>query len=1036
MSKALELAKFGRETPPTGVVVGDTDAQTLSSKTFSDGPVFSALNANGVPFLNASKVLSSSATFVFDGANLGVGTPTPSVKLDVVGTIKAGVTSSISLYDSNVRQTGASTPLYIGTAGAGFIQFYNNDANTVYISATGNVGIGTNNPDYRLTVARGNESTGQVGLANFRTEATGSATYNAGVQIFGTASATAANRLVSFVMDADGADAAGGNYFYITKTGGDGRVDLIQASNAPMGFAANYVGRGVIDMTLSAAGNLGLGTTPSTGAKFQVTGYTDFWNTTNTLLRVQHDGTHGKLQSYIGGGVGNIVLNPDGGNVGIGVTPQTALQVNGTVRASTGFQIGADKNILQGNSYTGALTANDIVISAVGETVIWAYDVGQVFNVKASGELVINQQAANYNFRVRSSGDANMLFVNASTNRVGIGTSTPNAKLSINTTSFTAAANTAQVAIENTEAWSQGLAFYIWGAGFYNQGYASGYIGAPNTSSRLFVSGGARAIDNPDGNGQWAKTLNATAASFLSVGNGDTIFYGNTGLTANTAYTPTQRMVLMASGNLGIGTTNPAAKLTVKGQTHTAPWLAVERNGSGTLQFRIFNAENTGYSASSGTVSAPWTNVIDSSNSDFMITTALGGGTGGNIVLDGKVGIGTTGPSGPLHVHQSNGGPNTITMSTSFGNGNSYALNPFIQGISNGGFSIRDVTNGVDRIAIAYSSGNVGINTSYPNYKLHVNGTSSFEDTIKHKKFTTHVYENLNGGYYAGYTEGNSARYEIARIAIDYNDWNSVGQVIIELNQIYFSVSGHSKWAVNYGYVQNSKLSLLETVGDWTGATVTIGTPVQVSGDIYYLPIYVNVYGYYQFVARLTTSHFLSADNAIPSQGTISLQKSPTITNAGAGYASLAIPDYSTTDYDHKINGRFATSYYAHNWLFGGDRFVQMRGGKATGSGTWTLFSRGNSSAQSSGKVYMQAIYGTPSTAGSWEYVISGDKNISLISSNTSIYVGSTPSIYWEGNSLKVNNSNGSVYYSIIVELHNIGIHWDAAFGDFPGFLS
>jgi hypothetical protein len=104
------------------------------------------------------------------------------------------------------------------------------------------------------------------------------------------------------------------------------------------------------------------------------------------------------------------------------------------------------------------------------------------------------------------------------------------------------------------------------------------------------------------------------------------------------------------TGNVGIGITNPTAKLTIKGQTHTAPWLAVERSGSGTLQLRMFNVEDTGYTASSGTVSAPWTNVIDSSNSDFMITTNLGGGTGGNIVLDGKVGIGTTAPQDKLHV--------------------------------------------------------------------------------------------------------------------------------------------------------------------------------------------------------------------------------------------------------------------------------------------------------------------------------------------------------------------------------------------------
>ena len=45
MSKALELAKFGRETIPTGAVVGDSDTQSLSNKTFTTDTVFSSTGA-------------------------------------------------------------------------------------------------------------------------------------------------------------------------------------------------------------------------------------------------------------------------------------------------------------------------------------------------------------------------------------------------------------------------------------------------------------------------------------------------------------------------------------------------------------------------------------------------------------------------------------------------------------------------------------------------------------------------------------------------------------------------------------------------------------------------------------------------------------------------------------------------------------------------------------------------------------------------------------------------------------------------------
>jgi len=1192
MSKALELAKFGRETPPTGVVVGDSDAQTLSSKTFSDGPVFSGLNANGVPFLNASKVLGSSSTFVFDGTNLGIGVASPGVKVDVQGS-GAGITvarfssndtnttTSLAVFQRNggavsaaVKYNATNSPLTIdfGTTTNHALTFITADTERLRIGAggviqkpgtngglqlmdgntaggvkigaytanflangylafegysyeygrfdsTGNFSVGTQSSDYRLTIARGNESTGQVGLANFRTEATGSSTYNAGVQIFGTASATAANRLVSFVMDADGADAAGGNYFYITKAGGDGRVDLIQASNAAMGFAANYAGRGVIDMTLSAAGNLGLGTTPTTGAKFQVTGYTDFWNTTNTLLRVQHDGSRGRLQAYTSGGVGNIALNPDGGNVGVGTdNPAFKLDVNARMRIGDGTN-----NLVVGywDSVSNRIESSGkpLFLTSYTDSIRFGMSGSENMRLDSSGALYLYQQGA------AAYGALNLV--------------NPDAFIRLNSTGGTADKMKWDIrAISSTG--SEALEFRtindannvfstkLWLAHGGNVG-----IGTTNPGARLSLiaeTGGQSMLQVRNyGTAATGGFTNSYTAEIRGASSGDQM-HGMRIHLNESGYTTDRRTLdvsdyngIFASftnGKVGIGTTDPQAKLTVKGQTHTAPWLAVERSGSGTLQFKIVNAETTGYTASTGTVSPSWTNVIDSNNSNLMLSTLSGGGTGGKIILDGNVGIGTTNPSwklevvsaagldspltirrddwqagevrlnlalkyaisgyissgiseyvtdtgyialnyksgastyaeglrvsnlgrvgintpspsGILHVHQDSGGPNTITMSTTFGSGNSYAVNPFIQGVSNGGFSIRDVTNGVDRIAIAYSSGNVGIGTSYPNYKLHVNGTSSFEDTVRQKRFTTHVWENLNGGAYPGYGVSNTARYEIARIAIDYNDWNSVGQTIIELNQIYYSIGGYSKWAVNYGYVQNSKITLLESNGDWQGGTVSIGSPIQHSGDHYYIPVYINVYGYHQFVARLTTTVVQAGDNTIPGPGYISLQKSPTITNLGT--VTAPIPDYSTTDYNHLVEGRLATSYYAHNWLFGNNKFVQIRGGKQNGSGTYSLFTRGNSTAQSSGKVYVQAIYGTPATSASWEYVISGDKNISLINSNTSIFAGNTPSIYWSGDTLYASNGNSSTYYTVIVELHNIGQEWDASFGNFPGFLS
>ena len=86
----------------------------------------------------------------------------------------------------------------------------------------------------------------------------------------------------------------------------------------------------------------------------------------------------------------------------------------------------------------------------------------------------------------------------------------------------------------------------------------------------------------------------------------------------------------------------------------------------------------------------------------------------------GNFGIGTPIPSGKLHLYQTAGGANQLTLDTNFASGNAYAINPFITSVSNGGFSIRDVTNSVERLVIQYSTGNVGIGTTAPDSKLHV----------------------------------------------------------------------------------------------------------------------------------------------------------------------------------------------------------------------------------------------------------------------------------------------------------------------------
>lgn len=107
--------------------------------------------------------------------------------------------------------------------------------------------------------------------------------------------------------------------------------------------------------------------------------------------------------------------------------------------------------------------------------------------------------------------------------------------------------------------------------------------------------------------------------------------------------------------------------------------------------------------------------------------------------------------------------------------------------------------------------------------------------------------------------------------------------------------------------------------------------------------------------------------------------------------------------------------------------------GSRSGTGTYSLFTNGSGSTQSSGTVEVHAIYATPSTSAMWVYKISGNRTIALAYSNTTGYAGSTPSVYWSGDTLYIDNSNPSVYYSVSVRLYEIGIGWYATWGNLPG---
>ena len=168
-------------------------------------------------------------------------------------------------------------------------------------------------------------------------------------------------------------------------------------------------------------------------------------------------------------------------------------------------------------------------------------------------------------------------------------------------------------------------------------------------------------------------------------------------------------IITESSGDIGIGTTSPSAKLEIKGTgtTNTLAFKTTDASSNETFYIKDGGAAGVRYFPFKIGVPSGTTNVT---NSRFQIATT----TGDFIVLnDGKTGIGTTSPSEKLEVignvraDVSNGGGFMLTGASTSGLVRNNAT----------GVALR--TNTTDRLIID-SSGNVGIGTGSPERDFHL----------------------------------------------------------------------------------------------------------------------------------------------------------------------------------------------------------------------------------------------------------------------------------------------------------------------------
>ena len=596
ISYSSGVISISQATTSTNGYLSSTDWNTFNNKQNAlTNPVIGTGALYQVSYFNGVSSISGSNNLKFDGINLSIGNPSSALaQLHVYNASAAAsillqtnsttdyseiaVRNDSSTATSYFRQystaaTGSdfgisraglalffsnyATNFAIGTRNGGNLIFGTADTERARIDTSGNFGIGTASPSYKLDV----NGTGRFSADVTLSGASGNRTLNIQTNTSGDA---------ILALTAAGSD--GGSITYKRSTselifGNSSATSSLKiASTGAATFSSSVTANGVVVLgSNSSASPFALGTSTArfqlmNGGVYGLAG--DVLTNGNTYLQSQR--TDGNTAAY------NLLLQPLGGNVGIGTSsPQTLLSVETSGTQNTVSPIITSQST--GTTYTGLYSIRD----GAGD------QRGMIFQVYTAN-VGLNEK-----MRITSSGN------------VGIGTSSPNLTTTNRTVLDINGTSTSLIALSSGGTYKSyifndgtDITYYSTGSTYINSASSTIFKISGTVEAMRITSGGDLRFGNTGQNGQFI--YGNSNEGYLSISGGEaagttyganitlvsnsrgglnlrgelSLSAGNTGGTGsyiNFLTNGTERMRITSGGNVCIGTTTVNDKLTIDG---------------------------------------------------------------------------------------------------------------------------------------------------------------------------------------------------------------------------------------------------------------------------------------------------------------------------------------------------------------------------------------------------------------------------------------------------------------------------------------